>query len=168
MGQWNVHNPEKASKYLALNAAFLDMTVGKPVKGRENIKNDVIAYFINACPDCTWTRNAKQTLFGKNKVSYVWTTQGDEHGGLGQQQRHHAGDRQGVQVLRSDVHQVHRPRQDPARVRLLRRSRLLRPDGLVSIRVGRTHDRQFLVRMRGKTPVPRSQGGPVTCCPCGG
>jgi hypothetical protein len=76
MDQWNAHNPEKASKYLALNATFLDMTVGTPVTGRENIKNDVIAYFINACPDCTWTRNVKQTLVGKNKISYVWTYKG--------------------------------------------------------------------------------------------
>ncbi len=76
MGQWNAHDPEAASKYLALNATFLDMTVGTPVVGRANIRTDVIAYFINACPDCTWTRNVHQTLWGKNKVSYVWTYTG--------------------------------------------------------------------------------------------
>jgi hypothetical protein len=76
MGCWNKHDPDKAAMYLAKNATFLDMTVGTPVKGRENIKNDVIAYFINACPDCTWTRNAKQTIVGHNKISYVWTYKG--------------------------------------------------------------------------------------------
>jgi steroid delta-isomerase-like uncharacterized protein len=76
MAAWNVHDPAKAATYLAKNATFLDMTVGTPVKGRENIKNDVIAYFINACPDCTWTRNTKQTLVGKDKISYVWTYTG--------------------------------------------------------------------------------------------
>jgi hypothetical protein len=76
MAAWNAHDPMKASKYLALNATFLDMTVGTPVKGRANIRRDVIAYFINACPDCTWTRDKTQTLFGKNKVSYVWTYKG--------------------------------------------------------------------------------------------
>jgi hypothetical protein len=76
MAAWNVHNPAKAATYLAKNATFLDMTVGTPVKGRENIKNDVIAYFINACPDCKWTRNKSQTIVGKNKISYVWTYTG--------------------------------------------------------------------------------------------
>jgi steroid delta-isomerase-like uncharacterized protein len=76
MAAWNVHNPAKAATYLAKDATFLDMTVGTPVKGRENIKNQVIAYFINACPDCKWTRDKSQTLFGKNKISYVWTYTG--------------------------------------------------------------------------------------------
>jgi hypothetical protein len=76
MAAWNVHNPDKAATYLAENATFLDMTVGEPVEGRENIKNDVIAYFVNACPDCTWTRDKSQTLVGKNKISYVWTYKG--------------------------------------------------------------------------------------------
>ncbi len=76
MAAWNAHDPMKASRYLALNATFLDMTVGTPVAGRANIRKDVIAYFINACPDCKWTRNVTQTLYGKNKVSYVWTYTG--------------------------------------------------------------------------------------------
>jgi uncharacterized protein (TIGR02246 family) len=76
MAAWSAHDPSKAATYLAKNATFLDMTVGTPVKGRENIKNDVIAYFINACPDCKWTRDKTQTLFGKNKISYVWTYKG--------------------------------------------------------------------------------------------
>ena len=76
MAAWNAHNPAKAATYLAKDATFLDMTVGTPVKGRQNIKNEVIAYFINACPNCTWTRNTAQTLFGKNKISYVWTYTG--------------------------------------------------------------------------------------------
>jgi hypothetical protein len=80
MGQWNAHNPDKAATYLAKNATFLDMTVGTPVEGRENIKNDVIAYFINANPDCTWTRDVTQTLVGKNKISYVWTYKGTNTG----------------------------------------------------------------------------------------
>ena len=80
MAAWNAHDPMKASKYLASNATFLDMTVGTPVAGRANIRKDVIAYFINACPDCTWTRTTTQTLFGKNKISYVWTYTGKNTG----------------------------------------------------------------------------------------
>ena len=76
MAAWNAHDPAKAATYIAKNGTFLDMTVGTPVKGRENIKNQVIAYFINACPDCKWTRDKSQTLFGKNKISYVWTYTG--------------------------------------------------------------------------------------------
>jgi len=76
MAAWNAHNPAKAATYLAKNATFLDMTVGTPVTGRENIKTQVIAYFINANPDCTWTRDTSQTLVGKNKISYVWTYTG--------------------------------------------------------------------------------------------
>ena len=76
MAAWNAHNPAKAATYLAKDATFLDMTVGTPVKGRQNIKTQVIAYFINANPDCTWTRDTKQTLVGKNKISYVWTYTG--------------------------------------------------------------------------------------------
>ena len=76
MAAWNAHDPDKAATYLAVNATFLDMTVGTPVQGRENIKNEVIAYFINACPDCRWVRDRSQTLYGRNKISYVWTYTG--------------------------------------------------------------------------------------------
>ena len=76
MGAWNTHDPDKAATYLSHVATFLDMTVGTPVKGRENIKNDVIAFFINACPDCKWTRNTTRTIVGKNQISYVWTYTG--------------------------------------------------------------------------------------------
>lgn len=76
MAAWNAHDPAKAASYFARNGTFLDMTVGTPVQGRENIETQVIGYFINACPDCKWTRNTTQTIFGKNKVSYVWTYTG--------------------------------------------------------------------------------------------
>jgi len=76
MAGWNAHDPAKAASYFAKNGTFLDMTVGTPVAGRENIKNDVIGYFINACPDCKWTRSKAKTIVGKNKVSFVWTYTG--------------------------------------------------------------------------------------------
>ena len=76
MGAWNAHAPARAAAFFAKNGTFLDMTVGTPVTGRQNIKTQVIAYFINANPDCTWTRDTKQTLVGKNKISYVWTYTG--------------------------------------------------------------------------------------------
>jgi uncharacterized protein (TIGR02246 family) len=83
MAAWNAHDPAKAAGYFAKNGSFLDSTVGTPVVGRENIKNDVIGYFINACPDCKWTRSVAKTIIGKNKVSFVWTYTGTNTGAWG-------------------------------------------------------------------------------------
>jgi steroid delta-isomerase-like uncharacterized protein len=79
MAAWNAHDPAKAASYLALEAVYIDATVGTPVEGREAAQADVIAAFINAAPDCVWERKG-EAVVGDHAVAYEWTFSGTNTG----------------------------------------------------------------------------------------
>lgn len=79
MAAWNAHDAEKASKYLAEDAVYYDVTVGTPQKGRVAARDNVIKIFVGAVPNLKWEMTSKP-LVSKDGISFQWRFSGTNTG----------------------------------------------------------------------------------------
>ena len=55
MAGWNAHDAELAARSLDADVEYYDASVGEPQHGMEAARDNVIAFFLDAVPDLTWT-----------------------------------------------------------------------------------------------------------------
>lgn len=79
LAAWNEHDATKAASFLDENVVLFDASVGKPVKGRAEAKNNVIKAFINAVPDLNW-EPIGEPVVNKNTVAFEWKFSGTNTG----------------------------------------------------------------------------------------
>ena len=82
MAAWNAHDVEKAGTYLAVDAEYLDITVGTPQKGREAARDKVIKVFVGAVPDLSWKMTGAP-IVSKDGIAFEWTFSGTNTGAWG-------------------------------------------------------------------------------------
>ncbi len=79
MQAWNRHDPHAAAEYMAENAVFYDATIGTPLEGRDNARDNGIAVFIGAVPDVVWEMTS-EPIVGEDGVAFQWRFSGTNTG----------------------------------------------------------------------------------------
>ncbi len=79
LAAWNEHDATKAASFLDEDVVLFDASVGKPVNGRIEAKNNVIEAFLNAVPDLKWEATGEPVV-NNNTVAFEWTFSGTNTG----------------------------------------------------------------------------------------
>jgi steroid delta-isomerase-like uncharacterized protein len=76
---WNSHDPAQCASHFDPQIEFYDATVGTPVKGKQNVLQDVVQTFMGAVPDLKLERSAEVLVSG-DRLAYRWTFSGTNTG----------------------------------------------------------------------------------------
>ncbi|MCF7529297.1 ester cyclase [Neisseria lisongii] len=79
MQAWNDHNPQAAGEFLAEDVTFYDASIGTPLEGRANVRDNGIALFIGAVPDVKWEMTSSP-IVGPDGIAYQWRFSGTNTG----------------------------------------------------------------------------------------
>ncbi|MCF8066949.1 MAG: ester cyclase [Desulfobacterales bacterium] len=76
---WNSHDATKCADHFAEDIVFYDATVGEPVTGSENAKNEIVKSFMAAVPDLKLERSG-DVIIKNNALVWQWTFSGTNTG----------------------------------------------------------------------------------------
>jgi steroid delta-isomerase-like uncharacterized protein len=79
LAAWNAKDADAAAALLAEDATYFDVTVGEPQHGRQAARDNVIAVFMTAAPDLSWTMKG-EPLVSDDGISFEWTFSGTNTG----------------------------------------------------------------------------------------
>src|SRR5689334_5899890 len=79
MAGWNAHDAGLAARCLDEEVEYYDASVGEPQHGREAARDKVIAVFLEALPDLTWTM-VDEPLVVNGSAAFRWVFAGTNTG----------------------------------------------------------------------------------------
>lgn len=79
MAGWNAHDAGLAARSLDADVEYYDASVGEPQRGREAARDKVIAVFLDALPDLTWTM-VDEPLVVDDAAAFRWVFAGTNTG----------------------------------------------------------------------------------------
>ena len=82
LAAWNAHQPGDASALMADDITYLDMTVGKPLVGVEQVREGVIQLFMTAAPDLKWEMRG-EPIVAADRIAFEWRFSGTNTGRWG-------------------------------------------------------------------------------------
>lgn len=82
LAAWNVHDPERVATLMADDVTYLDVFVGKPLKGRDNVLRELIQVFMTAAPDVKWEMKG-EPIVAADSISFEWRFSGTNTGNWG-------------------------------------------------------------------------------------
>ncbi len=82
LAAWNAHDPAKVSSLMADDVSYLDMTVGEPVVGRDEVIDAVVKLFMTAAPDLSWQMKG-EPIVAPDAIAFEWHFSGTNTGDWG-------------------------------------------------------------------------------------
>jgi predicted ester cyclase len=79
MAGWNAHDAGLAARSLDEDVEYYDASVGEPQRGRAAARDNVIAVFLGALPDLTWTM-VDEPLVVNGSAAFRWVFAGTNTG----------------------------------------------------------------------------------------
>jgi steroid delta-isomerase-like uncharacterized protein len=76
---WNAHNPESVVELMAGDIIYLDVMVGKPIIGLDNVRKGVIQLFMRAAPNLKWEMRG-EPIVAADGVAFEWRFSGTNTG----------------------------------------------------------------------------------------
>jgi steroid delta-isomerase-like uncharacterized protein len=82
LAAWNAHDPENVTALMADDISYLDVTVGKPIAGLDNVREEVIQLFMTAAPDLKWEMKG-EPIATADGIAFEWRFSGTNTGSWG-------------------------------------------------------------------------------------
>jgi predicted ester cyclase len=79
MAGWNAHDADLAAQSLDADVEYHDAAVGEPQRGLAAARDNVIAFFLGALPDLTWTMIGEPVV-ANGSMAFRWTFAGTNTG----------------------------------------------------------------------------------------
>lgn len=79
MAGWNAHDAELAAQSLHADVEYHDAAVGEPQRGLAAARDNVIAFFLGALPDLTWTM-VGEPVVANGAMAFRWVFAGTNTG----------------------------------------------------------------------------------------